>query len=168
MRGNGAEITTCPRAGCLVQCRGLSSLASHLGYGHNSAKLQERRLKAGPSRVPCVAPGCVYTYATAGSMRRHMRKAHPGRFPVDEVQHYCTNDSCIASFPTEAGLRQHKRHCDSNGTHGGACSSNGEPSEIFSCAVCPKTFSSRAQYLEHRRLHQKYGHVDYKITPADL
>ena len=168
MWGEDVEAVECPRPGCQVVCRGLSSLAGHIGIGHASTKLQERRSKEGLGRVVCAAPGCEYTYATQGSMRRHMRKAHPGCSPADEVQYYCTNASCIASFPTEAGLRQHRRHCDNVAAYAGAGDAPAdETPEEIKCNVCPKVFTSRGGYLTHRALHQKYGHVPYKIIPAD-
>ena len=96
-----------------------------------------------------------------------MRKARPGCFPADDVQRYCANDSCVASFPAGAGIRQHKRRCDNAGARGGARPPSDESPEKISCAARPMASSSDAQYLVHRRLHRKYGHVEYLIATAD-
>ena len=163
MWGEDVTPTTCPRAGCAVVCRGLASLAHHVQRDHESLWLLNLRSKEGPDRVRCEAPGCQYTYSSRSHMARHMRTKHPDCVQNDTL-HYCTSDHCIASFPTKRGLGLHMRHCRKTLAQSGDSDERNDSADGARCEICTQDFATRHRYLIHRAMHQKYGHIPYKIT----
>ena len=163
MWGEDVTPTTCPRAGCAVVCRGLASLAHHVQRDHESLWLLNLRSKEGPDRVPCEAPGCQYTYSSRSHMARHMRTKHPDCVQNDTL-HYCASDHCIAPFPTKRGIGLHMRHCRKTRAQSGDSDERNDSADGVRCEICTQDFTTRHRYLIHCAMHQKYGHVPYKIT----
>ncbi|KAF9116426.1 hypothetical protein BGW39_002745, partial [Mortierella sp. 14UC] len=89
-------------------------------------------------RYQCTEGTCSRSYATKGSMQKHVKRAHQ-----ESRQHYsCTKENCEKAFSNQCTLRSHlqKEH------------------STYTCTImnCPLEFTDKAIYKAHILSHRPY------------
>jgi len=97
----------------------------------NQLKKHMDSVHLGIKRHVCGHTGCGEPFETHIKLVRHQKEQHFNEFPCDE---------CSKVFPTESGLKQHKRK------------HTGEQTEtLFSCTDCAKSFVKKSNLKTHIR-----------------